>query len=64
MCYVYQNLFSKFLCFDLHKAGFHSLHETLLVAESNTSTSNGVFVPVCVYAGIDHTPKEIIHNVS
>ncbi len=53
------------LCsFDFHEASSHSFHEALLVAISNTSGANRILVSVSVDASVDHTPKQVVHNVS
>lgn len=50
--------------FDLHKSCLNCFHEAFLVAKRHTTGANRILVPVCIYASIDHAPKQIIHDVS
>lgn len=50
------------LYFD--ETGFDGFHVTLLVTESDTPTTDRVFVLIGIYPGIDHTPKQVINDMS
>ena len=49
---------------DLHKSSLDSLHEAPLVAKGNAAGADGVLVAISVNSSIDHTPKQIVHDVS
>lgn len=59
---VYLHLFREFRSLYLYESCLDGLHEALEVAKRHPSRPNGVLVTIRVDAGVDHAPKQVVHD--